>query len=138
MISGSAGADAEAAGASVGGGGGDDSVPPPLSWTVGGGGGDVAQGGLSLKDPPPWGEVVGGVKALAALLFLKTSPSPESSSSDGISSTLFPLSRGAGAGDEATTRGTTAMGGGEFAVCNVWGLCAGEDGPSGVSEEVGV
>jgi len=79
-----------------------------------------------------WGE------ALAALLLLKTSPSPESSSSDGISNTLFPLSRGARAGDEATARGTAAMGGGEFGVSNVWGLCGGEDGPSAVSEEVSV
>ena len=62
MIFGPVGADAEAAGASVGGGGGNGLVSPPLSWTVGGGGGNVARGGLSLKDPPPWGEVGGGVK----------------------------------------------------------------------------
>jgi len=98
----------------------------------------VAQGGLSLKDPPPGGEVVGEVKALATLLLLKTSPSSESSYSDGISSTLFPLSRGAGAGDKATASGTAAMGRGEFGVSNVWGLCGNEGGPSGVSEEVGV
>jgi len=140
MISGPEGADAEAVGASVVGGGGADSAPSPLSpWTVGGGSGDVALRGLSMKDPPPWGEIVGRVKALAALLLLKTSPPSESSSSEGISSTLFPLSRGAGAGDGATASGTAAMGGGEFGVWNVWGLGGGgEDGPSGVSVVDGV
>jgi len=76
---------------------------------------------------------------LAALLLLKTTPPPESSSSERTSSTLFPLPRGAGAGDEATASGTAAMGGGELGVWSVWGLCGGrEDGRSGVSVVVGV
>ena len=76
--------------------------------------GEVALGGLSLKEPPPGGDAGGGMGTLAAFLLLKTTPSSESSSSDRISSTLFPLSRGAGAGDEATTSGTAAIGGGEW------------------------
>jgi len=53
---------------------------------------------------------------LAAFLLLKGATPSESSSSDIISKTRFPLSRGVGAGDEATARGTAAMGGGESGV----------------------
>jgi len=139
MSSGAAGAEAGATGVSVDGGGGADSAPSPLSsWTVVGGG-ELALGGLFLKDPPPCGDIVGGMGALAVLLLLKTIPPLKSSSSEKTSSTLFPFSRGAGAGDEATASGTAAMGGGELGVWSVWGLCGGgEDGPSGVSVVVGV
>ena len=94
---------------SAGGGGGAD------SWTVTGWG-EVALGGLSLKDSPPCGDAAGRMGTLAAFLLLKNTPPSESSSSDRISNTLFPLSQGAGAGDEATTSGTAAMGGGELGV----------------------
>jgi len=53
------------------------------------------------------------VGILAAFLLLKGATPSESSSSDMISKTRFPLSRGVGAGDEATTNGTAAMGEGE-------------------------
>ena len=79
----------------------------------------MALGGLSLKDSPPCGDAAGRMGTLAAILLLKTTPPPESSSSKRTSSTLFPLSRGAGAGDEATASGTVAMGGGELGVCSV-------------------
>ena len=114
--SGAAETEAGAAETSVGGGGGADSAPSPLSsWTTVGGR-EVALGGLSLKESPPWGDAAGGMGTLAAFLLLKTSPPSESSSSERISNTLFPLSRGAGAGEEATTNGTAAMGGGELGV----------------------
>jgi len=103
------------------------------------GGGEVALEGLSLKEPPPWGDAAGRMGTLATFLLLKDTTPSESSSSERISNTLFPLSRGAGAGDEATTSGTAAMGGGELGVGSVWGLRGGgEDGPSGVSVVVGV
>ena len=74
MSSGAAGAEAGVVGVSVSSGGGADSAPLPLSsWTVEGGG-EVALGGWSLKDPPPWRDAVGGVEALEALLLLKTIP----------------------------------------------------------------
>ena len=101
--------------------------------------GEVALRGLSLRDSTPCGDAAGRMGTLAALLLLKTTPPPESSPSERTSSTLFPLSRGAGAGDEATASGTAAMGGGELGVWSVWGLRGGgEDGPSGVSVGVGV
>ena len=77
------------------------------------GGREVALGGLSLKEFPPYGDAAGKMGVLVAFLLLKTSPPSESSSSEIISNTLFPLSRGVGAGDEATASGTAAMGGGE-------------------------
>ena len=81
--------------------------------------------------------MVGGVKALAALLLLKTSLM--SLHHQTVSSAPFFLCLGGLVqGMKATARGTAAMGGGKFGVSNVWGLCGGEDGPSGVSEEVGV
>ena len=102
--------------ASAGGGDGADSAPSPFSsWTIVGWG-EVALGGLSLKDSPPCGDAAGRVGTLATFLLLKTSPPSESSSSERISNTLFPLSRGAGAGDEATASGIAAMGGGELGV----------------------
>ena len=102
--------------ASAGGGGGADSAPSPLSsWTIVGGG-EVALGGLSLKESPLRGDAAGGMGTLAALFLLKTTPPSESSSSERISNTLFPLSRGVGAGDEATASGTATMGGGELGV----------------------
>jgi len=101
---------------SAGGGGGADSAPSPVSsWTIVGGR-EVALGGLSLKESPPWGDAAGRVGTLAAFLLLKGATPSESSSSDMISKTRFPLSRGVGAGDEATARGTAAMGGGELGV----------------------
>jgi len=54
---------------------------------------------------------------------LKGATPSESSSSDRISKTRFPLSRGVGAGDEAAARGTAAMGGGELGVGSASGLC---------------
>ena len=76
---------------------------------------------------------------LATFLLLKDTTPSESSSSERTSNTLFPMSRGAGTGDEATASGTAAMGGGELGVGSVWGLRGGgEDGPSGVSVVVGV
>jgi len=110
------------------------SAPSPLSpWTVAGIGVE-ALGGLSLRELPPWGEAVGGVGTLAAVLLLKTSPPSESSSSEIISNTLFPLFRGVGDGDAATAKGTAAMGGGEPGVCRCGRLCGGgEDEPSGGS-----
>ena len=96
--------------------GGADSAPSPFSsWTIVGGG-EVALGGLSLKESPPRGDAAGRVETLAAFLLLKDTTPSESSSSERISKTLFPLSKGVGAGDEATTRGTAAMGGGESGV----------------------
>ena len=101
---------------SAGGGGGADLAPSPVSsWTIMGGR-EVALGGLSLKEPPPWGDAAGRMGTLAAFLLLKGATPSESSSSDIISKTRFPLSRGVGAGDEATARGTTTMGGGESGV----------------------
>ena len=77
------------------------------------GGREVALGGLSLKEFSPWGDAAGRRGTLAAFLLLKGATPSESSSSDIISKTRFPLSRGVGAGDEATARGTAAMGRGE-------------------------
>ena len=111
--SGAAATEAGATETSAGGGGGADSAPLPVSsWTIVRGR-EVALGGLSLKEFPPWGDAAGRMGALAAFILLKTSPLSESSSSEIISHTLFPLSRGVGAGDEATANGTAAMGGGE-------------------------
>ena len=108
--------EAGSAGTFVGGGGGVDSAPSPFSsWTIVGGG-EVALRGLSLKESPPWGDAAGRMGTLAAFLLLKDTTPSESSSSERISNTLFPLSRGAGAGDEATASGTAAMGGGELGV----------------------
>ena len=102
------------------------------------GGREVAFGGLSLKEFPPWGDAADRMGALAAFLLFKTSPPSESSSSEIISTTLFPLSRGVGAGDEATASGTASMGGGKPGVGSAWGLCEdGEDEPSGASVVVG-
>ena len=114
--SGAAATEAGAAETSAGGGGGADSAPSPVSsWTIVGGK-EVALGGLSLKEFPPWGDAAGRMGTLAAFLLLKTSPPSESSSSEIISNTLFPLSRRVGAGDEAIASGTAAMGGGELGV----------------------
>ena len=98
---------------SAGGGGGADSAPSPISsWTIVGGR-EVALGGLSLKESSPWGDAAGRRGTLVDFLLLKGATPSESSSSDMISKTRFPLSRGVGAGDEATARGTAAMGRGE-------------------------
>ena len=113
MRSGAAATEAGATETSAGGGGGADSAPSPVSfWTIVGGR-EVALGGLSLKEFPPWGDAADGIGTLAAFLLLKGATPSESSSSDIISKTRFPLSRGVGAGDEATANGTAAMGGGE-------------------------
>ena len=134
MMSGAAAGVAGAADISAGVGEGADSAPSPLSPRIVTGMGEEALGGFSLKESPPWGEAAGSVGTLAALLLLKTTPLSESSSSEGISSTLFPLSRGVEDGDEATAKGTAAMGGGEPGVCRRGGLCGGgKDEPSGGS-----
>jgi len=54
---------------------------------------------------------------ITSLLFLKTRAPPESSLSEFITSTLFPLSGRAGAGVDAMANGTAAIGGGE---ADVW------------------
>ena len=54
----------------------------------------MALGGLSLKEFPPWGDAAGRMGTLAAFLLLKGATPSESSSSDIISKTRFPLSRG--------------------------------------------
>ena len=111
--SGAAATEAGATKTSAGGGGGADSAPSPVSsWTIVGGR-EVALGGLSLKESPPWDDAACRMGTLAAFLLLKGATPSESSSSDMISKTRFPLSRGVGAGDEAIARGTAAMGRGE-------------------------
>ena len=139
MRSGTARAEARAAETFASVGDGEDSAPSPFSsWTIVGGG-EVALGGLSLKESLPWGYATGRMGTLAAFLLLKSTTPSESSSSERTSNTLFPLSRGVGAGDEAIASGTAAMGGGELGVWSVWGLRGGgEDGPSGVSVVFGV
>jgi len=105
---GAAATEAGEAETSAGGGGGADSTSSPASsWTIAEGR-EVALGGLSLKESSPWGDAADRRGTLAAFLLLKVA-----TPSDIISKTRFPLSRGVGAGDEATARGTTAMGGGE-------------------------
>ena len=96
----------------------------------------MALGGLSLRESTPPGDAVGRVGTLVALLFLKTKPPPESSLSEVISSTLFPLSGGAGAHVDAAASGIASMGEGEVGVWYVWG----EDGGDGreVTDDVGV
>ena len=130
--SGAVATEAGATETSTGGGGGADSAPSPVSsWTIVGGR-EVALGGLSLKESPPWGDAAGRMGTLAAFLLLKGATPLESSSSNMITKTRFPLSRGVGAW------GTAAMGGGEPGVWSAWGLCkGGEDKPSGASVVVG-
>jgi len=78
--SGAAETEAGTAETSAGGGGGADSAPSPFSsWTIAGWG-EVALGGLSLKDSPPYGDAAGRMGTLAAFLLLKTTPPSESSS----------------------------------------------------------
>jgi len=111
--SGAAATGAGEAETSAGGRGGANSVPSPVSsWTIVGGR-EVELGGLSLKESSPWGDTAGRRGTLADFLLLKGATPSESLSSDMISKTRFPLSRGVGAGDEATARGTAAMGRGE-------------------------
>jgi len=80
------------------------------------GGRELALGGLSMKGFPPWGDASTKRGTHADFLLLKGATPSESSSSDRISKTRFPLSRGVGAGDEAAARGTAAMGRGELGV----------------------
>ena len=116
MKSGAAASGAGEAVVSGGGGGGADSAPSPLSsWRIIGGS-EVALGGLSIKGFPPCGGVSTRRGTRADFLLLKGATPSDSSSSDRISKTLFPLSRGVGAGDEAAARGTAAIGGGELGV----------------------
>ena len=97
----------------TGGGGGADSAPsPPSSCTVVGGS-EVALGGSSMKGFPPWGDASSRRGTRADFLLLKGATPSESSSSDKISKTRFPLSRGVGTRDEAAARGMATMGGGE-------------------------
>ena len=92
--SGAAATEAGATETSAGGGGGADSAPSPVSsWTIVGGR-EVALGGLPQKEFPPGGDAAGRMGTLTAFLLLKTSPPSKSSSSEIISNTLFPLSRG--------------------------------------------
>jgi len=77
---------------------------------------EVALGGLSLKESSPWGDASGRRGTLADFLLLKGATPSESSSSGIISKPRFPLSRGVGAGEEDTARGTATMGGGESGV----------------------
>ena len=116
MKSGAAASGVGEAVVSGGGRGGADSAPSPLSsWRIIGGS-EVALGGLSIKGFPPCGDVSTRRGTRADFLLLKGATPSESSSSDRISKTLFPLSRGVGAGDEAAARGTAAIGGGELGV----------------------
>ncbi|XP_068503925.1 uncharacterized protein [Phaseolus vulgaris] len=116
MKSGAAASGVGEAVVSGGGRGGADSAPSPLSsWrTIGGS--EVALGGLSIKGFPPCGDASTGRGTRADFLLLKGATPSDSSSSDRISKTLFPLSRGGGAGDEAAARGTAAIGEGELGV----------------------
>jgi len=111
-------------------GGGTNSAPSSCSSWTAWIEGDVALGGSSLREFLPPGDVAGRVGTLAGLLFLKTRGLPESSLSEFISNTLFPLSGRAGTCVDAAARGTAAMGGGEVGVWQVWGE------NSGVSREV--
>ena len=83
--------------------------------------GDVALGGLSLRDPPRWGDAYREEMTLLVLLLLKTCPSSEPSSLEGTIRTPFPLSRGVGVEVWATASGTVVIGGGELGVWRVWG-----------------
>ena len=97
--------------------GGADSAPSSwASWCDG----DVALGGLSLRDPPRWGDADREM-TLLVLLLLKTCPSPEPSSSEGTMRTPLPLSRGAEVEVLATASGTATIRGGELGVWRVWG-----------------
>ena len=69
-----------------------------------------------MKGFPPCDGVSTKRGTRADFLLLKVATPSDSSSSDRISKTLFPLSRGVGAGDEAAARGTAAIGGGELGV----------------------
>ncbi|XP_068497694.1 uncharacterized protein [Phaseolus vulgaris] len=116
MKSGAAASGAGEAVVSGGGRGGADSAPSLLSsWRIIGGS-EVALGGLSIKGFPPCGGVPAKRGTRADFLLLKGATPSVSSSSDRISKTLFPLSRGVGAGDEAAARGTSAIGEGELGV----------------------
>ena len=116
MKSGAAASGAGEAVVSGDGRGGADSAPSPLSsWRIIGGS-EVSLGGLSIKGFPPCGGVPAKRGTRADFLLLKGATPSVSSSSDRISKTLFPLSRGVGAGDEAAARGTAAMGEGELGV----------------------
>ena len=119
-------------------GGGADSTPS--SWP-GCCDGDVALRGLSLMDPPRWGDADREEMTLLVLLLLKACPSSEPSSSEGMVSTPLPLSRGAGVEVLATASGTATIGGGELGVWRVWGelvvwVVCGEVGLCGGSEGV--
>ena len=93
------------------------SVPPSkaVGW-----GGEVGLGGCSLSESTSWFEEEVEVTAWGAtwvvLLLLKTCPSADSSSySEGTTTTLLPLPRGAGStAVSAKARGMAAMGGGEL------------------------
>jgi len=73
----------------------------------------VALGGSSLRELPPPGDAAVKAGTPAALLLLETKAAPESSLSESITSTLFPLLGRAGTGVDAMANGTAAMGGGE-------------------------
>ena len=73
----------------------------------------MALGGSSLRELPPPRDAAVKVGTLATLLVLETKAAPESSLSESITSTLFPLLGRAGAGVDAMANGTAARGGGE-------------------------
>ena len=73
----------------------------------------MALEGSSLREPLPPGDAAVKVGTLAALFFLETKAAPESSLSESITNTLFPLLGSAGAGVDAMANGTATMGGGE-------------------------
>ena len=70
-------------------------------------------GGSSRREPPPPGDATERAGTPVAFLFLKTRAPPESSLSEFITSTFFPLLGRAGAGVDAMANGTATMGGGE-------------------------
>ena len=73
----------------------------------------MALGGSSLRELPPPRDATVKAGAPAALLLLETKAVLESSLSESITSTLFPLLGRAGAGVDAMANGTAAIGEGE-------------------------
>ena len=69
----------------------------------------MALGGSSLRELPPPGDAAVKVGTPAALLFLETKAAPESSLSESITSTLFPLLGHVGAGVDAMANGTAGI-----------------------------
>jgi len=70
----------------------------------------VALGRSSLRELPALGDATVKAGTPTTLLLLETKAAPESSLSESITSTLFPLLGRAGAGVDAMANGTAAMG----------------------------